>query len=79
MRLRNFLLYFNSLFEIFWVNKRYASQAANDVFPSGTLWIVSVLFQQSYTVYITMIIVPNTRTSWRVKAMLAFIVAAFCP
>jgi hypothetical protein len=77
VRLRNFLLYFNTFFEIFWVNKRYASQAANDVFPSGTLWIVSVLFQQSYTVYITMVIVPNTRTSWRVKAMLAFIVAAF--
>ncbi|KAI4706903.1 hypothetical protein J4E89_008237 [Alternaria sp. Ai002NY15] len=76
-RIQNFLIYFNSLFEIFWVNKRYASQAANDVFPSGTLWIVSVLFQQSYTVYITMVIVPNTRTSWRVKAMLAFIVAAF--
>jgi hypothetical protein len=77
MRIQNFLIYFNSLFEIFWVNKRYVDQAANDVFPSGTLWIVSVLFQQSYTVYITMVIVPNTRTSWRVKAMLAFIVAAF--
>jgi hypothetical protein len=76
-RLNNFLIYFNSLFEIFWVNKKYSSQAANDVFPSGTLWIVSVLFQQSYTVYMTMVIVPNTRLSWRVKAMLAFIVAAF--
>ncbi|CAN9394583.1 unnamed protein product [Alternaria alternata] len=60
MRLRNFLLYFNSLFEIFWST-------------SATL----VKLPTIYTVYITMIIVPNTRTSWRVKAMLAFIVAAF--
>jgi hypothetical protein len=77
IRFRNFLIYFNSLFDIFWLNKGYNSQAANQAFPSGTLWIVSVLFQQSYTVYITMLIVPCTRTSWRVKAMLAFIVAAF--
>lgn len=76
-RLRNFLVYFNSLFEIFWLNKQYASQAANDAFPSGTLWIVSVLFQQSYTVFMTMVIVPHTRISWRVKAMLAFIATAF--
>jgi len=77
LRLRNFLVYFNSLFEIFWLNKRYASQAANNAFPSGTLWIISVLFQQSYTVYMTMVIVPHTRVSWRVKALLLFIVSAF--
>ncbi|EMD91060.1 hypothetical protein COCC4DRAFT_167359 [Bipolaris maydis ATCC 48331] len=77
MRIRNFLVYFNSMFEIFWINKQYSNQAANNIFPSGTLWIVSVLFQQSYTVYMTMVIVPNTRMSWRVKAMLAFIVTGF--
>ncbi|KAF1846005.1 uncharacterized protein K460DRAFT_313030 [Cucurbitaria berberidis CBS 394.84] len=77
MRLRNFLVYFNSLFEVFWLNKYYSNQAAAKVFPSGTLWIVSVLFQQSYTVYMTMTIVPYTRVSWRVKALLVFIVAAF--
>lgn len=77
MPLRTFLVYFNSLFEIFWVNKRYVDQAAVQAFPSGTLWIVSLLFQQSYTVYMTMIVVPHTRTSWRVKAFLAMIVTAF--
>ncbi|KAJ4312396.1 hypothetical protein N0V94_007464 [Neodidymelliopsis sp. IMI 364377] len=77
LRMRNFLVYFNSLFDIFWVNKQFSYQAANRAFPSGTLWIVSVLFQQSYTVYMTMIIVPYTRTSWRVKALLVFILAAF--
>jgi hypothetical protein len=77
MRMRNFLVYFNSLFDIFWVNKGFSSQAANKAFPSSTLWIVSVLFQQSYTVYMTMIIVPYTRISWRVKALLVFILTAF--
>jgi hypothetical protein len=77
MRVRNFLVYFNSLYELFWVNKWYGSQAANQAFPSGTLWIVSVLFQQSYTVYMTMVIIPYTRPSWRVKAMLTFIATAW--
>ncbi|KAF2644161.1 hypothetical protein P280DRAFT_496572 [Massarina eburnea CBS 473.64] len=77
MRLRNFLVYFNSLYEAFWLNKLYSSQAANRVFPSGTLWILSVLFQQSYTVYMTMVIIPYTRKSWRVKALLVFIATAW--
>ena len=77
MRPRNFLVYFNSLFDIFWVTRNFSDQAANKVFPSGTLWIVSVLFQQSYTVYLTMVIVPYTRVSWRVKALLLFILTAF--
>ncbi|KAF2255335.1 hypothetical protein BU26DRAFT_559943 [Trematosphaeria pertusa] len=76
-RFRNFLVYFNSLFDIFWLSKGYSSQAANQAFPSGTLWIVSLLFQQSYTVYMTMVIVPYTRTSWRVKALLVFILTAW--
>lgn len=77
MRMRDFLVYFNSLFDLFWVNKLYSYQAANQAFPSGTLWIVSVLFQQSYTVYMTMIIVPYTRPSWRLKALLVFILSAY--
>ncbi|KAF1950431.1 hypothetical protein CC80DRAFT_427042 [Byssothecium circinans] len=77
MRFHNFLVYFNSIYELFWLNKLYASQAANRAFPSGTLWIVSVLFQQSYTVYMTMVIIPYTRASWRVKALLVFIATAW--
>ncbi|KAF2732264.1 hypothetical protein EJ04DRAFT_578516 [Polyplosphaeria fusca] len=76
-RMRNFLVYFNSLFDLFWLNKWYSSQAGNQAFPSGTLWIVSVLFQQSYTVFMTMITIPYTRTSWRVKAFLTFIITAW--
>lgn len=77
MRMRNFLVYFNSLFDLFWLINAYGSQAANKAFPSGTLWIVSVLFQQSYTVYMTMVIVPYTRPSWRVKALCIFIATAW--
>ncbi|KAF2650849.1 hypothetical protein K491DRAFT_638477 [Lophiostoma macrostomum CBS 122681] len=76
-RMRNFLVYFNSLYDLFWVTKWYASQAANRAFPSGTLWIVSLLFQQSYTVYMTMVTIPHTRASWRVKAFLVFIATAW--
>ncbi|KAJ4411067.1 hypothetical protein N0V91_001440 [Didymella pomorum] len=76
-RMRNFLVYFNSLFDIFWINKGYSLQAANQAFPSGTMWIVSVLFQQSYTVYMTMIIVPYTRVSWRFKALVVFVLTAY--
>jgi hypothetical protein len=77
LQFRNFLIYFNSLFDLYWVTKNYHSQAANLAFPSGTLWIVSVLFQQSYTVYMTMIIVPYTRPSWRVKALGVFVLTAW--
>lgn len=73
----NFLVYLNSLFNIFWTTRDYSSQAANKSFPSGTLWIVSLLFQQSYTVYMTMIIVPYTRPAWRVKVLIIFILAAW--
>jgi len=38
---------------------------------------VSVLWQQSYTVYMIMVTVPYTRVSWRVKALTTFILAAF--
>ncbi|KAF1996062.1 hypothetical protein P154DRAFT_609607 [Amniculicola lignicola CBS 123094] len=77
MRFRNFLVYFNSMFDLFWLTRNYSSQAAAKAFPSGTIWIVSVLFQQSYTVYMTMVTIPYTRTSWRVKAFLVFILTAW--
>ncbi|KAH7132296.1 hypothetical protein B0J11DRAFT_600758 [Dendryphion nanum] len=76
-RIRNFLIYFNSLFDLFWVTKFYGNQAANEAFPSGTLWVISVIFQQSYTVYMTMAIIPHTRTKWRVRALFIFILTAW--
>lgn len=46
-------------------------------FPTQTLWIVSTLFQQSYTVYATMVIIPYTRISWRLWGALVFIATAW--
>ncbi|PMD43934.1 hypothetical protein L207DRAFT_552371 [Hyaloscypha variabilis F] len=71
------LVYFNSIFNLFWITNDYSSQAASLAFPTQTLWIISVIFQQSYTVYMTMVIIPYTRSSWRVKALLVFILSAF--
>ncbi|THV55375.1 hypothetical protein BGAL_0009g00250 [Botrytis galanthina] len=73
----NALAYFNSVFILFWTNKKFDLQAANYAFPSQTLWVISVLFQQSYTVYMTMVIIPYVRKSWRVKAFIGFIATAW--
>lgn len=71
------LIYWNSLFELFWVNKNYGNQAGNNGFPSQTLWIVNLIFQQSYTVFMAMIPIPYTRTSWRVNGWALFILSAW--
>ncbi|OJD32422.1 uncharacterized protein BKCO1_3800041 [Diplodia corticola] len=76
-RIQNFLNWFNSMFEIFWVNKNYATQMGSLAFPSQTLFTVSIVFVQSYTVYMTMVCIPYTRNSWRVKAFLFFIATAW--
>lgn len=73
----NALAYFNSVFTIFWINKKFDAQAANYAFPTQTLWVISTLFQQSYTVYMTMVIIPYVRKSWRVKAFIGFIITAW--
>ncbi|OCK77230.1 hypothetical protein K432DRAFT_304700 [Lepidopterella palustris CBS 459.81] len=73
----SFLNWFNSLFEIFWVSKKESLQAANTAFPAQTLWMVSVIFMQSYTVYMTMVTLPYTRPAWRVKALLFFVITAW--
>ena len=73
----NTLAYFNSVFNIFWTNNKFFEQSGNTAFPSQTLWIVSVIYSQSYTVYLTMVIIPYTRSSWRVKAFIYFIVSSW--
>lgn len=73
----NALAYFNSVFNLFWTNKKFFSQAGNTAFPSQTLWIINVIYSQSYTVYLTMIITPYTRNPWRVKAYLCIILSAW--
>ena len=74
----NTLAYFNSVFNLFWTaNNQVFEQAGNTAFPSQTLWIVSVLYSQSYTVYLSMIIIPYTRDAWRVRAYIIFIISAW--
>jgi len=68
------LAYFNSVFNLFWTTHKFSEQAGNTAFPSQTLWIVNVIYAQSYTVYMTMVVIPYTRHSWRVHAYMCFIV-----
>ena len=73
----NTLAYFNSVFNLFWTQKQFSDQAGSTAFPSQTLCIISIIYSQSYTVYLTMVIIPYTRASWRLKAYIAFILSAW--
>ncbi|WPG99055.1 Hypothetical protein R9X50_00186000 [Acrodontium crateriforme] len=75
--LTNSLANFNAIFDVFWVTQDFRYQAANMAFPTQTLWIVSALFQQSYTVYTTMVIIPYTRKTWRLWGAAVFILTAW--
>lgn len=76
-RISNATIYFNSLFTMFWTTRNYTSQAASLAFPSGTLWVISAVYQQSYTIYMTVLIIPYTRPAWRVQGFTIFIITAF--
>ncbi|KAH8703966.1 hypothetical protein BGW36DRAFT_394152 [Talaromyces proteolyticus] len=71
------LSYWNSVFNLFWVSHQFAAQAANYAYPTQTLWMITAVYIQSYTVYMTMIVVPYTRPKWRVQFSIFFIIAAW--
>lgn len=73
----NAFAYFNSVFDLFWTTHDYPLQAGSTAFPSQSLWIVNAIYQQSYTIYTTMIIIPYTRNKWRVQGALFFIITAW--
>jgi hypothetical protein len=73
----NTLTFFNSCFNLLWTTRDFFTQAGNLAFPTQTLWIVNVLYAQSYTVYMTMLIIPYTRPHWRVQASILFILTAW--
>ena len=73
----NAFAYFNSVFDLFWTTRDYQIQAGNTAFPSQSLWIVNAIYQQSYTIYVTMIMIPYTRKTWRVQASFFFIITAW--
>ena len=68
---------FNSGFMVFWTTFGFATQSGSKAFPSQTLWILNVIYSQSYTIFMTMVIIPYTRPKWRVQAFLCFIVTAW--
>lgn len=71
------LAYFNSVFNLFWTTSDFARQAGSKAFPTQTLWILNAIYSQSYTVYMTMVIIPYTRNRWRVQAFMIFIATAW--
>lgn len=73
----NAFAYFNSVFDLFWTTHNYPIQSGSTAFPSQTLWIVNAIYQQSYTIYVTMIIIPYTRNKWRVQGAFFFIITAW--
>lgn len=73
----NALQALNSVFNLFWVVRGYASQAANLFWPTDTLWVVSMIYQQSWTVYFLMVLLPFGRTAWRPELLGLFIAGAF--
>lgn len=75
--LPNALAYFNSVFNMFWTTHEFSIQAANTAFPSQTLWILNAIYSQSYTVYMTMVIIPYTRKAWRVQGAFFFVITAW--
>ncbi|KAG4441808.1 hypothetical protein IFR05_002732 [Cadophora sp. M221] len=73
----NALAYFNSVFNLLWVTHDFSAQSGSTAFPSGTLWMMNVVYMQSYTVYMTMVIIPYTRRKWRVQAAFFFVLTAW--
>ena len=73
----NAFAYFNSVFNLFWTSHNFSVQAGSTAFPSQTLWIITAVYMQSYTVYMTMIIIPFTRNKWRVQGAIFFILTAW--
>lgn len=69
--------YFNALYTLFWSVRDYPLQAASKAFYNDSLWAISVIFTQSYTVYLASVIVPYTRPKWRQGAWLLFIITAW--
>lgn len=73
----DFLVYLNSVFNLFWTPFQFDQQNGNTAFPGQVLWIISVIFQQSYTLYMTMLVIPYTRPVWRLQALAIFALCAW--
>ena len=75
--LKNAFVYFNSVYQLFWVTNTFFTQSGNYAFPSETIWIINLIYSQSFTVFILMVIVPYTRRAWRVRMAFPFVLTAW--
>lgn len=73
----NGVIAMNAIFNFFWVVRNYSTQAANSFWPTQTLWNLSLIFNQSWTVYFLMIILPYTRPGWHTGALSLFALGSF--
>lgn len=69
------LAWWNSVFNLFWYID--GTQAGVRAFPTGMLWVVPIVYQESFTVYMTMLMFPYMTKDSRIWIMCAFIVAAW--
>jgi hypothetical protein len=42
----NALIYFNSVFNLFWVTTKFSDQAGSYAFPGQMMWVINVIYQQ---------------------------------
>lgn len=69
------LSYFNAVFNLFWYID--GTQAGVRAFPTGQLWIVPIVYQESFTVYTLMILLPYMTRGWRFWGLVCFIVISW--
>lgn len=74
---RTALAAFNSIYNLMWVYRDYATQMGNLAWPSHTIWIISVIYAQSYTVYAIMVTLPYTRPGWHFQGLTIFAFGAW--
>ncbi|KAK6001476.1 hypothetical protein QM012_002807 [Aureobasidium pullulans] len=68
---------FNTIWDVLWIVRDFGKQMANQAFPGATMWAPSLIYSQSYTVYIAMVILPFTRARWHVQAITIFSIGSF--
>jgi len=45
-RIENALIYFNSVFNLFWVTTKFSEQAGSYAFPGQMMWVINVIYMQ---------------------------------
>ena len=66
-----------SIYNLLWVDRNWAQQAGSTFWPTDTMWMPSLIYYQSYTVYTLMVILPFTRPSWHIQGLLIFALGSY--